>query len=321
MKRNLFIVITLVLFVFALTGCNKDSGNSSSDSKDSATTYKVGFSQGTMNHPFRVAMVEEFENYMKENHPEVEVLITDGENNSSTQVSDVETLISQGIDLLAISPLTSDALTPAVADAMEAGIPVITVDREVNTPVTVHVGANNSEIGKVFGDYIVNELKNGGKVIEIQGTAGSSATIERHEGFLEAIEGSDVEVIAEQHADYLRDPAMNFMEDMLQRFSEPNSIQAVYAHNDEMGLGAISAIQAAGRLDEIKVFSIDGQNNAFEAVEEGTLSASANYPHGGRDAAELAIKVLNGEDIEELIELEFDIVDESNVDEFLGKGI
>src|SRR5699024_10039922 len=211
-----------------------------------------------------------------------------------TQVSDVNTLVSRNIDLLVISPHSSDALTPVVEQVMESGTPVVTVDRTVNTPVTVHVGADNEVIGEGSGKYITEKLNDKVNIIEIQGTADSSATLERHDGFLKGIEDTEIEIVSEQHADYLREPAMSYMEDMLQRFSESNSIQAVFAHNDEMGLGAVNAIASAGRSDEIMVFSIDGQNNAFDAVNEGTLEASAIYPHGGVESAETAVKILQG---------------------------
>ncbi|WP_175637085.1 substrate-binding domain-containing protein [Oceanobacillus sojae] len=317
MKR-LSLFVLFILTVLFLGACGNEDGGSDNENDGD---FKVGFSQATLNHPFRVAMVEDFEEYLNENHPDVEFLLTDGEDNASTQVSDIETLVSQGVDILVVSPHSSDALTPIIAEVMEKGIPVITVDRTVNTEVTAHVGADNKEIGQTFGEYIADQVDGEGNIIEIQGTAGSSATIERSEGFREAIEGTDIELIAEQHADYLREPAMSFMEDMLQRFSDTDSIQAIYAHNDEMGLGALDAIKASGREGEIKVFSIDGQNNAFESVDNGGLAAVAIYPHGGTEAAEIAMKVLEGEDVDEEYILEFNIVDETNVEEFLGTGI
>jgi ribose transport system substrate-binding protein len=211
-------------------------------------TIVIGFSQGTMNHPWRVAMVEGNQRYVDENLPNVEFIVTDGQNSSEKQVTDVETLLARGVDVLMISPLTSDALTPVVMDALDAGIPVVTMDRRVNVPVTVHVGAENRPIGQSAGEFIAEQIGGTGAVIEIQGTAGASATIDRHDGFMDAIEGTDIEVVASQHADYLRENALRFMEDQLQRFG-PGEIQAVYAHNDEMALGAVQALEAAGRLD------------------------------------------------------------------------
>lgn len=279
----------------------------------------VGLSQGTMNHPWRVAMVEGNVAYAAANYPDVEVIVTDGQNDSSKQVADVETLIARGIDVLLISPQTSDALTPVVMDALDAGIKVVTMDRKVNVPVTAHVGAENKPIGMQAGKYLIDLLGNTGNVIEIQGTAGASATVDRHDGFVEALEGSGLTIVATQNADYLRENALKFMEDQLQRFG-PGEIQAVYAHNDEMALGAIQALEAAGRLDEVKVLGIDGQETAFEAIKAGKMTASFTYPFVAPEGIQTAYAVAKGEPVEAEIILPGKVVDASNIDEMLGTG-
>ncbi|MFC3072986.1 substrate-binding domain-containing protein [Shinella pollutisoli] len=280
---------------------------------------KIGFSQGTMNHPWRVAMVEGNKAYAEQNLPDVELIVTDGQNDSSKQVTDVESLMAQGIQVLMISPLTSDALTPVVADAMAAGIKVVTLDRKVNTDVTVHVGAENKPIGLAAGKFIGEKLGGKGKIIELQGTGGASATVDRHDGFVEALEGTELEIVATQNCDFLRENAVKFMEDQLQRFG-PGEIQAVYAHNDEMALGAIQALEAVGRLNEVVVVGIDGQNNAYEAIKAGKLAASFTYPFVAPEGIEVAYKVAKGEAVEKEIVLPGKQVDASNIDEMLGKG-
>ena len=279
----------------------------------------IGFSQGTMNHPWRVAMVEGNQAYAEANLPDVELIVTDGQNDSSKQVADVETLLARGVDVLMISPLTADALTPAVMDALDAGIKVVTLDRKVNIPVTVHVGALNKPIGVQAGSFLIDALGGSGNVIEIQGTAGASATVDRHEGFEEALEGSGLTVLASQHADYLRENALKFMEDQLQRFG-PGEVQAVYAHNDEMALGAIQALEATNRLDEVIVVGIDGQETAFEAIKEGKLAATFTYPYVAPEGIQIAYRVAKGEDVEPEVILPGKQVDSSNIDEMLGTG-
>ena len=144
---------------------------------------KIGFSQGTMESSWRVNMVEGNKKYAEANLPDVDLIITNGENNASKQVSDVESLIAQGVKVLIISPVTADALTPVVKQAMDAGIPVVTLDRKVNTDVTLHIGADNVLIGKTAGEFVCKTLGGKGNVIEIQGTAGASATVDRHDAF------------------------------------------------------------------------------------------------------------------------------------------
>lgn len=280
---------------------------------------KIGFSQGTMNHPWRVAMVEGNKDYAQKNLPDVDLIVTDGQNDSSKQVADVESLMAQGIKVLMISPLTADALTPVVADAMAAGIKVVTLDRKVNTDVTVHVGAENKPIGEAAGKFIAEKLGGKGKIIELQGTGGASAVVDRHQGFVDAIQGTDLEIIATQNCDFLRENAVKFMEDQLQRFG-PGEIQAVYAHNDEMALGAIQALEAVGRLNEVVVVGIDGQNNAFEAIKAGKLAATFTYPFVAPEGIEIAYKVAKGEKVDPVIILPGKQVDASNVDQMLGKG-
>src|SRR5699024_5106760 len=136
MKKILLILMLIPTFLIACNNQSEENAEGSEGSGSEEESYTIGFSQATMNHPFRVAMVEDFEDYINENHPNIEVIVTDGQDNGSTQVSDVNTLVSRNIDLLVISPHSSDALTPVVEQVMESGTPVVTVDRTVNTPVT-----------------------------------------------------------------------------------------------------------------------------------------------------------------------------------------
>jgi ribose transport system substrate-binding protein len=289
-------------------------------SASAADKLVIGFSQGTMNHPWRVAMVDGNKKYATEHYPDVDLVVTDGQNQATKQVSDVESLISRGIKVLVISPLQAQALTPIVKQAMEANIPVITLDRAVNTKVTCQVGAQNKPIGVEAGKFIAEKLNGKGNVIEVQGTAGASATIDRHDGFREALKDSPgIKVVADQFCDYLREPAVKFVEDMLQRFG-PGQLQAIYAHNDEMALGAIKAVEAAGRSKEIVVIGIDGQNSAFQAVKDGKLAATFIYPFCAPEGIEYAYKIAKGEQVPPVVELKSTQVDPSNIDQYLGKG-
>ncbi|KQZ29159.1 ribose ABC transporter substrate-binding protein [Mesorhizobium sp. Root552] len=279
----------------------------------------IGFSQGTLNHPWRVAMVDGNKKYAEEHYKDVELVVTDGQNDSAKQVADVESLIARGVNVLMISPLTSDALTPVVQQALDAGIKVVSMDRKVNVPVTVHVGALNLPIGESAGKFLVKALDNKGKVIELQGTGGASATVDRHDGFMKGIEGSGLEVVASQNCDYLRENAVKFMEDQLQRFG-PGEIQAVYAHNDEMALGAIQALEAANRLGEVKVVGVDGQNNAFEAIAAGKLAATFTYPYVAPEGIEIAYKLAKGEKVDAEVILPGKQVDATNIKDMLGTG-
>jgi ribose transport system substrate-binding protein len=285
-----------------------------------AEKFVIGFSQATMNHPWRVAMVEGNKKYDAEHYPDVDLVITDGQNQATKQVSDVESLMARGIKVLIISPLQAQALTPIVKQAMEANIPVVTLDRQVNTKVTCHIGAENKPIGVDAGKFIIQKLNGKGNVIEIQGTAGASATLDRHEGFRDALKDAPgIKVVADQFCDYLREPAVKFVEDMLQRFGS-GQIQAIYAHNDEMALGAVKAVEAAGRQKEIVIVGIDGENSAFQAVKDGKIAATFIYPFCAPEGIEYAYKIAIGEKVPDHVVLKSTRVDTSNIDKYLGKG-
>jgi ribose transport system substrate-binding protein len=286
-----------------------------------ADKIKIGFSQGTMNHPWRVAMVEVNKKFAAENFPDIEIIVTDGNNDASKQVADVESLLAQGIQVLVISPLTAQALTPVVKDAMASGIPVLTLDRKVNTDVTCHLGGANLPLGEGAAKFLINALPDGGSIIELQGTAGASATIDRHKGFADVMAGnSKFKVVADQNCDYTRDKAVKYMEDMVQRF-KAGEIQAVYAHNDEMALGAVQVLEAAGRLDGVKIIGMDGQNTAFQAIKDGKMSACFIYPFCAPEGIQAAHKIAKGEQIDKEIVLPTVEVTSANVDQFIGKGI
>ena len=274
-----------------------------------------------MESSWRVNMVEGNKKYAEANLPDVDLIITNGENKASKQVSDVESLIAQGVKMLIISPVTADALTPVVKQAMDAGIPVVTLDRKVNTDVTLHIGADNVLIGKTAGEFVCQTLGGKGNVIEIQGTAGASATVDRHDAFhaVLAEKCPDVKVVADQVANYVREPAIKFMEDMLQRF-KPGEIELVYAHNDDMALGAVTALEAAGRLDEVKVVGIDGENAAYDAIKAGKMVATFTYHFVAPEGVQYGYKVAKGEKLDKEIVLPTHQVDATNVDEWIGKG-
>ncbi|MBU9731533.1 substrate-binding domain-containing protein [Klebsiella variicola] len=281
---------------------------------------KIGFSLGTQNHPWFIAMNEGNRKWAKEHLPNVELIVTDGQNSSGKQVSDVESLLAQNLDVLMISPLTEQALTPVVADAMSSGLPVIVLDRKVNTQVTTYITAENIPIARTAGEFFAKQLNGKGNIVEIEGTAGSSSAVERKKGFEEAIaKYPGIKIIATQNADYLRENAAKFMEDVLQRFG-PGQINGVYAQNDEMAQGALTAIESAGRQKEIMVTGLDGQNNAIQAVKDGRLFATFSYPYVAPEGIQYAYRACVGQPVKGNVVLKSQIITKENVDQWVGKG-
>lgn len=317
-RRGIVAVAAVTVSLLALTGCNREAP-AESEGSGSEESFTIGFSQATMNHPFRVAMVEGNVAYAEENYPGVEVEVLDAQDDAAAQVANVETLISQQVDAIILSPVTSDALTPVAQEAMDAGIPVITVDRAVETEVTQHVGGDNTAIATSVGEYVIELTGGEGGVLEIQGTSGASATVERHEGFAAAIEGTDLTVVAETDANYQLNEATAFVENNLNRFRS-GDVQVVYAHNDAMALGARLALEEADLADDVFIIGIDGENQAIEAVQEGRLTATFTYPFGAPEGMEAAIAAAKGEELEPELVLESHRIDADNVEDYIGTG-
>ena len=323
MKRILMGLLAICMSVTFVAANGTKEGATKSASSTDKKTFVVGLSQGTKNHPFRVAMDDVNIAYAKEHYPDMEIIETDGNNQVSKQVNDVEDLLARGIDLLLISPLAAEGLTDVCEKVMNQGIPVVTLDRNVNCPVTCYIGAENKPMGVAAADKLAGMTGGKANIVEIQGTAGASATIDRHDGFAEEIAAkySDMKIIANQYCDYLREPAMTFMEDMLQRFG-PGEIQIVYAHNDEMALGALAAIKAAGRDKEgILIVGMDGTEVAFDAIKTGEMAFTVVYPYCAPEGVQMAHRILSGEKVPSRWKLDTAVVDKDNLKDWVGKGL
>jgi ribose transport system substrate-binding protein len=303
-------VFFALLAAVILAGCSLDQkgGSSNEDSKDSGSKddkVKVGLSISTLNNPFFVTLKEGAEKKAKEEG--VDITTVDAQNDPAKQVSDVEDLIQKGIDVLLINPTDSAAITAAIESANSAGIPVITVDRSAEGgEVVAHIASDNAAGGKMAGEFLAEKLGASGKVIELEGIPGSSAARERGKGFNEAIAAaSGIEVVAKQPANFDRSQGLSVMENLLQSNKD---IQAVFAHNDEMALGAVEALKAAGL--NVIVVGFDATDDAVKAVEDGRMAATvAQKPEMiGQQAIETAIEVKNGNKVEEFIPVELELI-------------
>ena len=203
----------------------------------------------------------------------IKLIIHDSQNQSSTQMSAIENFVAQKVDGILISPMTTDSQVPAIEAAVAAGIPVATVDRKANTnKVLVHVGADNVEGGRAAARYIIKELNGKGKVIQLEGTPGSSAAIDRKAGFDEVMKGSGVQVVVSQTAEFSRSEGQVVMENLIQAYPD---FDAVFGANDEMIIGAIEAMGASGIDAGSKVtVGFDATPDAFTYIDEGKLDVT-----------------------------------------------
>lgn len=271
-----------------------------------AESYTIGFSVSTLENPFFVTMKDAA--VAKAAELGVELVVLDAQDNAETQASQVEDFITRGVDLLIINPVDSDAIGTSVMACNEANIPVITVTRASNAGTVVqHLDIDNKEAGRLDAEQLLKDLDGKGKVAILEGIAGSSSAIEREEGFVDALKGSEVEVVTSLTANYSREEGATVTEDILQ--SNPE-LDAIYAHNDEMALGAVRAVAAAGRSAEIKIYGIDATDDALVAVENGEMAATVQQQPDLQieTALENAIKYLGGETLEPLVNIPLKLI-------------
>ena len=305
--KGKYIVVGLVAVIMILTtGCGKKTDTSTEDSG-----WTIGMSQCNLGEPWRVQMNADVK-AEADQHTDIKVIFKDAQNDTLKQQAQVEEFISAGVDLIIISPKEAAPLTPVVAQAYKQGIPVIVLDRRVlGEDYTCFIGADNKKIGKAAGKWIVEKLGGKGKVVELKGLMTSTPGQDRHSGFRAGIEGSNLEIIFEADMKWLEPNARKEMESALARFED---IDLVYAHNDPGAHGAYLAAQAAGREKEILFVGIDGLPQEGQAyVTQGVLSASFEYPTGGKEAVETAIKLFQDQPVEKEITLKSRVFTKENI--------
>lgn len=255
---------------------------------------KIGLILSTLNNPFFVTLKEGAEAKAKDLG--YELLVLDSQNDPAKELANVEDLLSKKIDLMMINPTDSDAVVSAIRAANRANVPVVTLDRgATGGKVLSHVASDNVQGGMMAGDLIVKMLGGSGKVVELQGVPGTSAARDRGEGFNAAVDAAaGIVVVASQAADFDRTKGLNVMENILQAQSD---IDAVFAHNDEMALGALKAIQSSKR--NIIVVGFDGTGDAVMAVKEGSLLATVAQQASriGSIGVETADAILKGKSV------------------------
>lgn len=313
----------LALAAVALVGCgNSSSGEGGTAGTTGATAnssggstegkkFRIGMCQSNNGEPYRVQMNADILAAAKE-HPELEIIVKDAQNESLKQRDQLEEFVQDKVDLIMISPKEAVPLTAPVEKAMAAGIPVIVIDRPITSDnYTCFIGADNKKIGKALGEWLKGKLKPGAQVVELKGLMTTPPAQDRHNGFLEGMKGSDAKVIFEVDMKFLEPEARKEMDSALARFPH---IDAVYAHNDPGAHGAYLAAKAVGREKEMIFVGVDAlPNEGVKYVEQGILAASFQYPTGGREAVETALKILKKESFEKKITLDSKFFTPDNV--------
>ncbi|MBV6682070.1 ribose ABC transporter substrate-binding protein RbsB [Rossellomorea marisflavi] len=302
MKKLIVLMMSISLVFLAACSLQPPEWAKPSGKKD-PKDLKIGLSVSTLNNPFFVSIKEGVQKEAKAQG--MKVIVVDAQNDAAKQINDVEDLIQQGVDLLLINPTDSSAISTAVQSANSIGIPVVTLDRSADKgDVATLVSSDNEKGGEMAADYLIKELGEGTKVAELEGVPGASATRERGKGF-HNLADDKLDVAAKQTANFDRTQGLNTMENILQ--GNPD-IKAVFAHNDEMALGAQQAIQSSGR--DVLVVGFDGNEDALKSIEEGNLSATvAQQPEEiGKLAVQAGADVLNGKKVDKMIPVPLKLV-------------
>lgn len=274
----------------------------------------IGMSQCNLGEPWRVQMNADIKS-AAESHPGVEVVFKDAQNDNLRQRAHIEEFVRAGANVILVSPKEAAPLTSPVAEAFKSGIPVIVLDRRVlGEDYTCFVGADNRKIGRAAGKWIATKLRGKGNVVELKGLMTSTPGQDRNSGFREGIRGTGVKIVFEADMKWLEPNARKEMESALARFE---SIDLVYAHNDPGAHGAYLAAKAATRERGIIFVGIDALPHEGQIyVRQGILGASFEYPTGGKEAIEIALKILKGESVPKEMTLPSRVFTQENI----GKG-
>ena len=297
MKKLMFAMVSLL--TLTLVACSTDSGNSPASTsleEKELNTVVVGFSVSTLNNPFFVSLRDGI--VTNANEFDITVEVADAQDDVAKQLNDIEDLIQKGIDILAVNPTDSAGIVTAIELANERNIPVITIDRSANSgEIATFISSDNISGGEMAAQFILDSLGENINVVELEGVPGASATRERGTGFHNIATGS-LNVVTSQSANFNRAEGLNVMENILQGNSD---IQAVFAHNDEMAIGAAEAISNSGR--DIIVVGFDGSDDGVDAVKSGRLDATiAQQPElMGELAIDSVIRLVHGENVESYI--------------------
>ncbi len=278
---------------------------------------RIGVSMLSLQSEFVVNVKDAMQAAAKDK--DVELLITDAQRTAEKQVQQVETFIAQGVDAIILNPCEVEASSPAVEKAKKAGIPIINVNSETRSEPDGYVGSRDEESGEIAMEHIASLLNYQGNILMMHGYMGQAAQIKRAAGAKGILEKyPNLHLLAEQTAEWDRAKGMTLMENWIQSYGD--KIDAVFAHNDEMGMGALQALEQANLKNKVVVVSIDGIADAFRAVEQGRLDGTVfqDAKGQGSGAVEMALRfIYNRDSVEEKkIYIPYQLVTRENIGEF-----
>lgn len=300
--KKLFLSFVTIVMVLSLFGCAPAAATSVAPEATAKKEYKdmtLCYPQLGAESDWRTANTAS----IKETAEKLgikKLVFSDAQQKPENQISAVRSCIQQGVDVIALPPVVEDGWDAVLTEAKNAKIPVIIVDRSVKADTSLyaaHIGSNMELEGKKAGDEMNKLLPDGGKILELSGTTGSGAAVGRAKGFREAL-NKNIEIVDSQTGNFTRAEGKPVMEAFLKKYG--TDIKGVFIHNDDMAIGAIEAMKAAGlKPGDIKIVSVDGTRGGFQAMIDGWIQADVECnPLLGPQVFELALKLMNGEAIE-----------------------
>jgi len=306
--RKLIVVLLVAVLVVMLWLVKPDGSHSD--------RLIIGVSLLNLSNEFIVDIREAME--AKAAELDVELIVTDAERSAEKQIQQIESFITRRVDAIILNPCEVEARSPAVDKALAAGIPIVNVNSETRSQPTAFVGSRDEESAEIAIHYIAERLGGKGRLLMMTGYPGQAAEIKRTEGARAALKQyPELKLIAEQTANWSREEGMALMENWLQ--AHRDRIDAVFAQNDEMGLGALNALQSAGVKDGIVLVSVDAIADALAAVKDGRLDATVFQSARGQAATalETAVKSVRGQPCEKTVLIPFELVTQQNVDRYI----
>jgi ribose transport system substrate-binding protein len=331
-NRNILFVTLLLLISMVAGSCERKpaggggSGGGANGTGGGGGKKTVAFAQMENTGPWRIAESNSLKAEAAKRAEKYDFVYTDAQSSTAKQVSDVEDLIARKVDAIFLAPREAEGFSGVFQAARDAKIPIILIDREAKgTPGTDFVTVIKSDFikeGQRAGEWLAKQTNGKASIVELKGTTGSSVANDRSKGFMDEIgKNPDMKVIASQDGNFTRAEGQKVMENIIQ--AKGKEITAVYAHNDEMALGAIQALKAANMNPgkDVLIISIDGQKSALQAIIDGNLNATVECnPRFGPIAFDTLEKFWRGEAISPQIINEDRFFDSSNAVQFLNEA-
>lgn len=314
-SRAAALLAGLALAAVALAGCKRDTP-SASDHPPDPKALTLGVSLLNLSSEFIVMLNRALEARARELG--VRLIVNDAQRSAERQVQQVETFIAQRVDAIILNPCEVEASSPAVDKALAAGIPIVNVNSETRSTPTAFVGSRDEESARLAMEFIADRLRGQGNVVMMHGFMGQAAQLKRDRGARDVLaRHPGLKLLAEQTAEWDRAKAMTLMENWIQSYG--SRLQAVFAHNDEMGLGAVLALEQAKLKDQVVVASVDAIADALQAVKAGRLDATVFQDARGQagTALDTAVKIVRQQPYEKQVFIPFRLVTRDNVEQYL----